>query len=655
MVKRWRRVALPVLALIAILVLIGVVQTPARREGTSFGPVAAKIAPGYAGSAQCVACHTAEAASWSASHHALAMQQADAATVVGQFDGALHEDRGVAARFIRTGRAFTAEVGGKSYPVRATFGVYPLQQYLGEFDRGRLQVLPLAWDTRPREAGGQRWFNPARADGAAWNSRDQNWNFMCADCHSTGVTRGYDLARDSYATSMSQAGVSCESCHGPGAAHVAWARAGADRLNGPKLEMRFASDRGHWSDYDSATGIRHWQGAPRSGQETEICAPCHSRRRPIVSAPRIGASFLDGYDPQLLAPALYQADGQISDEVFEWGSFMQSRMHQAGVTCSDCHDVHGLTRHAPGNALCAQCHAPQIFDTAAHSHHDPGSPGSACTACHMPSRTYSGVHVRHDHGFRVPRPDLDAAYNTSDACTGRSADWAASTIAQWTGHAPLAGKAQAILAASRTDKQAARQAARDAALPAIVRATVLASLGGDADDAPILLDAARHGTALDRFGVAHADGPAAQEALAALLDDPLRAVRLNAARPLAGQAAAAPALADWVDAERVAADRPESHVNLGGLFTETGALADAERELHAARRLAPDFAPALIDLGDLSRVRGDEPAAEAYLRRAVAAAPGDATAWYALGLSLVRQKRTGEAMEALERARALGR
>ena len=538
-------------------------------------------------------------------------------------------------------------------------GVYPLQQYLAEFDRGRLQVLPLAWDTRPRQAGGQRWFNPARQDGAAWNSRDQTWNFMCADCHSTGVLRGYDLGQDAYATRMSQAGVSCESCHGPGADHVAWAREGADRAKGPKLGVVFAPERGNWSDYDPATGIRHWQGPPRAGQELDICAPCHSRRRPIVDTPRVGAPFLDGYDPELLPPKLYQADGQLSDEDFEWGSFMQSRMHAAGVTCSDCHDVHSLTRHADGNALCAQCHAPRVFDTTSHSHHKPGSPGAVCTACHMPSRTYMGVHVRHDHGFRVPRPDLNTAFGTSDACTachgGRSADWAASAIAHWANHAPRAGGAQAILAASRTDKDTARQAARDGTLPDIMRATALASLGADAADGPVLLDAAHNGTAVDRLGVAHADGPAAREALAALLHDPLRAVRLNAARPLAGEDAAAPALGEWVDAERVAADRPESHANLGALFSETGALADADAELQTALRLAPDFLPALIDLGDLSRARGEEADAEKYLRRAVAVAPEDATAWYALGLSLVRQKRTDEAMQALARAHALGR
>jgi Flp pilus assembly protein TadD len=650
MVAGWRQAALPP----AAVVLAGLVAV-AVHHPDGFGPVRAAIAPGYAGSSSCASCHQAETAAWSRSHHAQAMQPARADTILGHFDGAWHQDRGASVRFVHTGDAYTAQIAGTTYPVRATFGVFPLQQYLAETGGGRLQVLPLAWDTRPRESGGQRWFNPARPNGAAWNSRDQTWNFMCADCHATGVARGYDLAHDSYATSMSQAGVTCESCHGPGAAHVAWAREGADRSTGPKLTVVFARGQGNWSDYDPKTGIRHWQGAPRSGQELDICAPCHSRRRPLVATPRTGAPFLDGYDPELLSPALYQADGQFADEVFEWGSFLQSRMHQAGVTCSDCHDVHGLTRHADGNALCAQCHAPKIFDTAAHSHHHPGSAGAVCTACHMPSRLYMGVHVRHDHGFRVPRPDLDEANGTSDACTschgGRTASWAASAIEDWVGHKLKAGNAQAVFAASRTEKQASRQAARDPALPDIMRATALSSLGADAADAPVLLDAAQHGTALDRFGVAHAEGPAARDALAALLHDPLRAVRVNAARPLAGEAGAA--LDDWVEAERVAADRPESHVNLGGLLSETGALDQADTELQTALRLAPDFAPALIDLGDLSRMRGDEAAAETYLRRAVAAAPGDATAWYALGLSLVRQKRNGEAMQALDQARTL--
>ncbi len=583
------------------------------------------------------------------------MQAMSPADVRGDFDNAVHEDRGASVRFVHRGGAYSAKIGGATYPVVATFGIFPLQQYLADVGRGRLQVLPLAWDTRPRDLGGQRWFNPARPDGAAWNSRDQTWNFMCADCHATDVARGYDLARDAYATAFSEAGVTCESCHGPGAAHVAWARAGADAATGNHLTTAFPPDQGGWSDFDKTSGIRHWQGAPRVAAELDVCAPCHSRRRPVITTPRPGVPFLDNFDPQLLTPALYQADGQMSDEVFEWGSFLQSRMHQAGVTCHDCHDVHGLTRHADGNALCAQCHAPRVFDTAAHTHHGEGSPGSVCTACHMPSRIYMGVHVRHDHGFRVPRPDLDAAFGTSDACTachaGRQPAWAASVIAGWTGHAPRAGGAQAMFAAARGDKAAARQAAGDTAMPDIVRATLLASLGEDAEDAPVLLGAARHGTALDRFGAAHAQGPAAREALSVLVHDPLRAVRLNAARPLAADAG--PALDDWIAAERVAADRPESHVNLGGLFTESGALGFADAELHTALRLAPDFAPALIDLGDLSRARNDEHAAEGYLRRAIAAAPDDATAWYALGLCLVRQKRTDEAQQAISHAQAL--
>ena len=145
--------------------------------------------------------------------------------------------------------------------------------------------------------------------------------------------------------------------------------------------------------------------------------------------------FLDAYLPALLEPGLYHSDGQIDGEVYEYGSFLQSRMHAASVTCSDCHDPHSLKLRAEGNALCAQCHLPERFDLSAHHNHEPGSAGAQCVNCHMPTKTYMVVDARRDHSIRVPRPDLSISLGTPNACTpchaDRPAQWAAEAVAGW--------------------------------------------------------------------------------------------------------------------------------------------------------------------------------------------------------------------------------
>ncbi|MCV5961637.1 hypothetical protein OFO30_40260, partial [Escherichia coli] len=60
-----------------------------------------------------------------------------------------------------------------------------------EFEDGRVQLIPFAWDTRAKVEGGQRWFHlypeTTTTDEFYWTNTGQNWNFMCADCHSTNL------------------------------------------------------------------------------------------------------------------------------------------------------------------------------------------------------------------------------------------------------------------------------------------------------------------------------------------------------------------------------------------------------------------------------------------------------------------------------------
>ena len=660
---------------------------------TPSAPTAREAArAGFVGSATCAGCHAAEHADWQASDHARAMLAATPAHVLGAFDGSSVEQGASRATFHRDGDRFLARTDGADgatadFTITETFGVDPLQQYLVQFPDGRRQPLPWAWDSRPAEQGGQRWYHlmpdsPPRAGNPLhWTGRDQNWNFMCASCHSTGLVRGYDAARDRYDTTWTEISVGCESCHGRGAGHVAWARAGAApdvAHRGLEVTLRDRSGGGWRFAEGDARGIARWEGPPRQSTAAgvETCAPCHSRARPLVADPLPGTRFLDTHAPLLLARGEYHADGQIQGEVFEWGSFAQSRMQRAGVVCADCHQPHSGRLRAEGNAVCTQCHLPARFEAPEHHRHAAGSAGAQCVSCHMPAVTYMGVDRRRDHAFSIPRPDVAAAIGAPDTCTschtGQSQQWAAAQLADWHG-APrgLPHPALAIHAGregARGADQALARLALDRAHPAILRATALSLLPSPPTRAT---GEAVGGTLLDPEPLVRAAALRALEGLppqnrihaVRLLADEVRLVRIEAARALAPvpltalPEAARPAFAraweELLTSARVAAERPEAHVNSAALLAQRGDTAGAEAAYRTALARDPAFLPALVNQAGFEEARGRPEAAEALLRRAVAAHPAEAEPLYALALLQVRRGRAVEAEGALAAAVAL--
>jgi predicted CXXCH cytochrome family protein len=646
--------------------------------------------PSFVGSAKCAGCHPEQTDAFRGSDHARAMQPATDQTVLGNFDQARITHQGVTSTFFRRDGKFRVRTDGPDgtpgeFEIAYTFGVDPLQQYLVPFPDGRLQALGLAWDTRPRTRGGQRWFHlyPGQTLRAPhplhWTGREQTWNFQCAECHSTDLRKRYDLATNRYATTWAELTVSCEECHGPGSAHAAWAAArpaGTPRAapGSTGLVVRLERGDGTWAMKDVRRGIAEWTGPPRTSAELDVCARCHARRRSIVDPHPYGQPFLDTHVPALLDARLYHADGQILGEVYEWGSFVQSRMQRAGVTCSDCHEPHRATLRAAGNAVCAQCHLPARFDTATHHHHRPESEAAHCVSCHMPARTYMVVDPRRDHSFRVPRPDLSVALGTPNACTGchrdRPPQWAADRVAAWGGtRRGTADFARALDAARRGLPEAGlalTALAADRSQPGIARATALSHFPEFwmAPMAPAVEGTLRDPDALVRLAALRAVEvlpPERRGSLAApLLRDPVRAVRLAAAQALAGTPRTALAEGQWADLDRavvelvqsemVNADRPESHLNLANLYARLGRPDDAESELRTALWLAPSFVPALVNLADLMRSLGRDADGERFLDQALHAAPDHAEALHAVALLRVRQNRLPEAVDLLRRA-----
>lgn len=649
--------------------------------------------PGFVGSTTCASCHAPQAAAWRESDHARAMATATPRNVLGDFSGVTATDGRHTATFRREGDRHVIRTDGPDgsiadFTITETFGVDPLQQYLVLFPDGRRQVLPWAWDSRPQEAGGQRWYHLLAdeplppGDPLHWTGREQNWNFMCAACHSTGLMRGYDAARNRYETSWTEISVGCESCHGPGAAHVAWAQAGAgagDPHRGLSVHLRDRSGRAWRFVEGDRRGIAQWVGPPRQAVEagTETCAACHSRARPLVADTLPGARFLDTHAPLLLERGEYHADGQIQGEVFEWGSFAQSRMSRAGVVCADCHDPHRGSLRAEGNAVCTQCHLPARFDTAEHHRHQAGGAGAQCVSCHMPAVTYMGVDRRRDHAFSIPRPDVSAQIGAQDTCTSchtdRPQSWAAERITEWFGprrrddpHPALAiaagregrSGADALLAAVVANRAHAPvlRAIAVSLLPMPPSQATAQAIGAALLDPEPLVRAA----ALRTLDGLH---PRNRLHAGRFLADETRLVRVEAARALASvpldtlpAAQRAPFARAWEEllaSERVAAERPEAHANIAGLLAARGDMAGAEAAYRDALARDATHLGTLVNLADFEARRGRHQAAEAALRRAVAAHPREGAAHFALALALARQGRAGDALAPLAEAAAL--
>jgi tetratricopeptide (TPR) repeat protein len=632
----------------------------------------------FAGSQKCAECHKIQYDHWKGSHHDLAMDIASDETVLGNFDNVTYQYFGSESRFYRKNGEFWVQTQGPKgrmgdYQIKYVFGVNPLQQYLIPFPGGRLQCLPIAWD-----AIRNRWYhlNPEAPvhfdDWLYWTNAGQNWNGMCAECHSTNLKKNYDAVTDTYRTTWSEIDVGCEACHGPGSRHVAWA------------ELPAMARPQNYKNYELTIDT----GSLSARDQVERCAPCHSRRAILGDYTHHEKDLLDSLLPTLLNDGLYYPDGQILDEVYVYGSFTQSKMYHRDVRCSDCHDVHRVKPLRRGNALCLQCHRAAVYDSREHHFHkgvgDSGAPikdrhgavlfevgsGAQCAQCHMPGRVYMGIDYRPDHSFRVPRPDLSIQLNTPNACNrchwAKSAQWADQVITQWYGP----GRDRhygSILAAGRQQQIDAGddliKLAGDPLYPVIVRATALSLLrhypseesrnaisAAVADPEPLI----RH-AALNQFAMVAPDRRI--KLLSGMLYDSVRAVRMEAANQMSviGSYELSPdirkvyqvAIMDYQNAMTYSADFSFGRFNLGNLFNNQNQTDRAMEQYQAAIKIDTNFYPAKVNLAMLHNGNGDKEKAEQLFREALDVRQDLYEVHYSLGLLLAEEKRYREAAQHL--------
>jgi tetratricopeptide (TPR) repeat protein len=636
----------------------------------------------FVGGKECISCHQREYELWKGSDHDRAMMIANDSTVLGDFNNDEATFRGKTHKFYkRDGKffVFTEGIGGKmsEFQITHTFGVRPLQQYLIPFENGKYQCLPIAWDSeknkwfdmagmvyQPGELKPDSWFY--------WTNQSQNWNGMCAECHSTNLQKNYDLEKDSFNTTWSDINVNCEACHGPGSDHLDWAKL-------PEGAR----------DYDGNMGLVLMTSGTTSKQYIEACAPCHSRRTSFGPNEHNDAEYYNLHRPQNISPPLYYADGQILDEDYEFGSFTQSKMYMHDVKCSDCHDSHSIKFKFEGNALCTQCHRPEEYDTFQHHFHkyanEKGEPvknkfgeivpvgeGALCKTCHMPGNYYMGIDFRRDHSFRIPRPDISIKYNVPNACndchSDKSNQWSEDWIKKYYGERKKITYASVIadgyLQKENADTSLIRLIKNDL-YPEMVRVTAISYLSAYDNPAvdSVIKEMLYNIEPLVRERAIDAFNPISDQALVRvifpLLDDPIRMVRIAAAVKLSALGKEnfterqlkllTEVLDEYLKTLEYTADFPTGKYNLGNFYSNKGDFINAEKFYKDAINADKMFYPAKSNLAMLYYNNGELNKAEEIFLDLIYNHPEYTEGNYYLGLLYAEQKRYDEAAEILEK------
>ncbi|TLU68070.1 tetratricopeptide repeat protein [Thalassotalea litorea] len=642
------------------------------------GIVAAK-SDQYIGSEACQNCHKQAFTDWQGSHHAKAMAHADSTSVLGDFADAKIEFNDETYRFYQQddnyyARIKDAEGKFQSYQILYTFGVYPLQQYMVDIGQGKIQLIPFAWDSREKDTGGKRWFHlyPQALDPKHeffWTNQGQNWNYMCADCHSTDIKKNYQAETDSYNTSFAEISVGCEACHGPGAEHVQFVSNKSASANITHKQFKGFDRSLHklvsqWKPRENSAILQPVRADNAdSSKQTLVCAQCHSRRLQLGDKDHIQTNELgDKYLLNLVEPGAYHPDGQIYDEVYVYGSYLQSKMHQQGVVCTNCHQPHSGELLVEGNALCNQCHLAESYDTPTHHNHPDSLEGSQCVDCHMPQTTYMQIDPRRDHRWHVPNPQQSANLQTPDVCLSchneKSSEWSISQVATWGENQSQQAQefGPAFLGAEIGYPQSATwlsKIAQDVNYPAIIRASALQRSATVADNNTLVAISrglkskntwVRTGAVR---GTENLPINARWRLLSPLIDDPVLVVRIEVARALLSnwqqltkdqQTKMQAALDDYVQVQSYNADRGFALTNLANLYAYQGNLSKAEQTYQQAIQTEPNYANSYLNLSEVYRQLRDETKVINILEQGKNKVSSSSALSYQLGLSYIRQQ-----------------
>ncbi len=653
----------------------------------------------FVGSKACVGCHEKAYQDWQGSHHELSMKHANEESVLGDFDNASlaskNSNAAKASNFFKKGLQYWVNIKGPDgkfhdYQIKYTFGYTPLQQYMVEFNDGRVQLIPFAWDSRAKAEGGQRWFNlyPEMTENHQeffWTNTGQNWNYMCADCHSTNLVKNFDLKTNSYNTTFSEINVACESCHGAASEHLTWAN---QKDKTKPTSSTALKNKGKGFDRDVSKSVKQWQSIPASktltpkaidhSQQVLVCAQCHSRRTQISNKSHVeGNAFGERYLLDLISSSNYHPDGQVYNENFVYGSFLQSKMYKNGVVCSDCHNPHTAELKLPVESLCLQCHQSDNYASTKHHKHPEDSTGAQCVNCHMPETTYMEIDARRDHGFHIPTPELAKQLGTPDTCLSchkdKNSQWSANKVNTWYPNstvkeqkdfAPVFSAINLGLNEQQLQGVASElsRISQTMSYAGIIRASALTKMASVSNTNTIIAiaRAVKNEDENIRLGaISGAQSMANAEKwriLSPLLTDPVLTVRTSAAFALTSlwsnlstqqREQLTPALNEYITSQKFNNDRGFSHSNRGIVAAYQGKYDQAIEAFKQGIIIEKNFAQAYLNLSQVYYQQGQHQQSIASLQQGIKANPDDASLPYNLGLAYIRIKDKTSAAKAL--------
>jgi tetratricopeptide (TPR) repeat protein len=546
--------------------------------------------------------------------------------------------------------------GETKYPMLHVLGGKNVYYFLTPLDRGRLQVLPIAYHVRERKwydmpRSGVRHFADQADAPLGWRHSALTFNTSCYDCHVSQLARNYDPVTKCYATVWAEPGINCETCHGPAAEHVRVCRAAPQGRKPPDLKI---------------LSLKRFS----AGRLSDSCGPCHAKMAPISAGFRPGERYFDHFDLVVLDHADFYPDGRDLGENYTYTSWRMSRCGQSGrLGCLGCHTSSGryLFTTQP-NQACMPCHEDKVRNAAAHSFHKAEGPGSRCVACHMPTSGFAAMQ-RTDHSMRPPTPAATLAWQSPNACNlchaDKDAAWADGFVRKWHKddyQAPLLHWAGLVAAARKQDwtrlpEMAVEIIRKDR--EEVVAASLARLLRGCGDPRRVgaLMRAARDASPLVRAAAVQALGsvytPQAADRLAAACGDECRLVRVRAAAALAEFPAAAipaprrsavqAATDEYLASLRARPDQWSSHYNLGNYYLACGDPAAAAVAFETAIELEPEVVLPYVNASiAYARMDRKEPA-EKVLRQALRLDPGSPPVHLNLGMLLAEEERWKEA------------
>lgn len=631
----------------------------------------------FTGSTSCIECHAKFYELWSTSFHGLAMQPITLSFIENKIKINQEEifmEDGYFKAIVQDTTLFIQERRADSttyYRVIWALGGKNVYYFLTDLDGGRLQTLPIAFNVKT----GVWYNNPESAirhfphmDEAAindealpWKHRQYTFNTSCYSCHVSQLSNNFDLKSNTYQTNWNEAGINCETCHGPASEHVKAARI-AEKRGVALTDMKLITTTNFTPEQHNAS-----------------CAPCHAKMRPITPSYLPGDRYFDNYDLITLENNDFYPDGRDLGENYTMtGWHMNTCAKKSEIHCVTCHTSSGRYRYKSddlisANKACTTCHTDKEANYEAHTHHAFGEKSIKCIDCHMP-QTQFGHMVRSDHSFRPPMPKASIEFSSPNACnichTDRDAQWSQHHLLKWkkdNGYQEKTLDAARLLVDARTGKWENKMATLNAIstnkygeVYTTSYLRLLTSLN-DTVKKQAIYDALASEYPLVRSAAAEAlngftDSETKKVLLKAAQDD-IRLVRLASAIPLTQfdishfqpeeQAIVDSVMNEYTKSLVARTDDWSAHYNLGNFYQNTRQIDNAIASFNNASKLAPEIIQPLVNSSYLLSVTGQTNEAKLKLEQALKAEPLNEAANYNYGLLMAELKQMDRAEKAL--------